>query len=76
MTRERKLEYALRCAIEALQLVNATILISNAIEDTIWCKGDNMTTLYDFVECEIIRAKDAIKKPDDYLRRNTFPPMS
>ena len=63
MTREDDLEAALRQAIEALHQVNATLLKSPAVQDTIWLANDSTigTTLYDYVANEIREARRALK---------------
>ena len=64
MTREQDLEVALYRAIEALHQVNATILVSPAISDTIWLWNHPPAnyTLYDFVANEIRECRQVLKK--------------
>lgn len=63
MTREEDLEQALHRAIQVLHQVNATILKSPAIQDTIWLMNNDMigTTLYDFIANEIRESRKVLK---------------
>ena len=65
MTRERDLEVALYRAIQALHTVNATILKSPAVTDTIMVMNSPEAlnyTLYDFIANEIHDCRQVLKK--------------
>jgi hypothetical protein len=59
-----ELEASHHKAIQALHQVNATILKSPAISDTVWLMNDKSvagTPLYDFIANEIGEARKALK---------------